>query len=100
MNIKSLTAVAALVLSGGAAFAQQTEFVAPDANFHASLTRAEVRNQLIDAEKIGGTAWQMHDGHDTPLQAGTVSREQVRAESMAALPMHHAGDVNDPYFGG
>lgn len=42
MNVKQLIAAAA-VFTAGSAFAHQTEFVAPDAGFKSSLTRAEVR---------------------------------------------------------
>ena len=100
MNVKSFSAAAVIVLFSGSAFAQQTEFVAPDASFHSSLTRAEVRNQLVEAEKLGDTAWQMVDGENVVRQTGTLSRQQVRAETLAALTMHRAGDVNDIYFGG
>lgn len=98
MNVRSLAV--ACVLVSGTAFAQQTEFIAPDAGFHSSLTRAEVRSQLVEAEKINDTAWQMVDGQNLVHQAGSLSRQQVRADSLAALKMHHPGDVNDIYFGG
>ena len=100
MNIKSLAAAAAIVVVSGTAFAQQTEFVAPDASFHSSRTRAEVRSELVEAEKIGATAWQMVDGENVVRQAGTLSRQQVRDEALTALKMHRPGDVNDIYFGG
>jgi hypothetical protein len=84
MNIKSVAAAAGIVLSSGSAFAQQIEFVAPDASFHSSMTRAEVRNQLIEAETIGKTAWQMYDGQDSPSGAGILSRAEVRSQLIDA----------------
>ena len=45
MNVKNLIAAVAVFAAAGSAFAQQTEFVAPDAGFKSSLTRAEVREE-------------------------------------------------------
>ena len=99
MNIKNIVATAALFIAAGSAFAQQTEFVAPDAGFKSSLTRAQVRQELAQAYAQGAVVQRQHDGQDTQFAAGTQSREQVRKEAARASQTRHAGDVNDLYFG-
>jgi hypothetical protein len=99
MNIKNIIATAALFAAAGSSFAQQTEFVAPDAGFKPALTRAEVRQDLAQAFVQGNTAQRQHDGQDTQVAGGSQSREQVRKEAARAAQSRHAGDVNDLYFG-
>ena len=99
MNIKNIIATAALFAAAGSAFAQQTEFVAPDAGFKSTLTRAEVRQDLAQAYAQGNVAQRQHDGQDTQFAAGTKSREEIRKEAARAAQTRHAGDVNDLYFG-
>ena len=99
MNVKNLIAAVAVFAAAGSAFAQQTEFVAPDAGFTSSVTRAEVRQDLASASREGLTVQRQHDGQDTQFAGSTQSREQVRAEAARASQTRHAGDVNDLYFG-
>ena len=99
MNIKNIIAAAALFAAAGSSFAQQTEFVAPDAGFKPALTRAEVRQHLAHDYAQGNVVQRQHDGQDTQFAAGTQSREQVRKEAARAAQTRHAGDVNDLYFG-
>ena len=99
MNVKNLIAAVAVFAAAGSAFAQQTEFVAPDAGFKSSATRAEVRQDLVSAERAGLTAQRQHDGQDTAVAAGSQSRQDVRAETVRSTRMQRAGDVNSLYFG-
>jgi hypothetical protein len=99
MNIKNIIATVALFAAAGSSFAQQTEFVAPDAGFKPSLTRAQVRQDLAQAFAQGNVAQRQHDGQDTQFAGGSQSRDQVRKEAARAAQTRHAGDVNDLYFG-
>jgi hypothetical protein len=100
MNVKNLIAAVAVFAAAGSAFAQQTEFVAPDAGFQSTLTRAEVRQDLAQAASEGAIAQRQHDGQDTVYAASSRSRQDVRAEAIKAASNRHYGDVNDTYFGG
>jgi hypothetical protein len=62
MNIKKLITAVAVFAAAGSAFAQQAEFVAPDAGFKSTLTRAEVRQDLSQATSQGAIAQRQHDG--------------------------------------
>jgi hypothetical protein len=53
MKTKQLIATAAMLIATGAAFAQQTDSVAADANFVAKKTRAEVIAELKQAQANG-----------------------------------------------
>jgi hypothetical protein len=99
MNVKKLIAAVAVFAAVGSAFAQQSEFVAPDAGFNSTLTRAEVRQDLTQATSQGAIAQRQHDGQDTVYAASTRSRQEVRAEAIQSAQSHRAGDVNNLYFG-
>jgi hypothetical protein len=99
MNIKNIFAALAIFTAAGSALAQQTEFVAPDAGFQSSLTRAEVRQDLAQAATEGKLARQRHDGQDAVYAAGSRSRQEVRAEAVQSAQTRRAGDVNNLYFG-
>ena len=99
MNVKNLFAAVAVFAAAGSAFAQQTEFVAPDAGFTSSVTRAEVRQDLASAARQGLTVQHQHDGQDTAVATGSRSRQDVRAETIRSARTQRAGDVNDLYFG-
>ena len=100
MNIKTFFAAAAVFAASASAFAQQTEFVAPDAGFHASLTRAEVRQQLVQAQTEGLTAQRQHDGQDAVYAKSEKSRGDVKIEqAKAAKDLRSASPVNSLYFG-
>ena len=99
MNVKNLIAAVAVFAAAGSAFAQQTEFVAPDAGFKSSLTRAEVRQDLAQAASVGAIAQRQHDGQDSVYAASSRSRQDVRAETIKSARLYRAGDVNDLYFG-
>jgi hypothetical protein len=78
MKTKNLIAAFA-VLASASAFAQQTEFVAPDANFHSTKTRAEVRQELAAAYSVGDVAQRQHDGQDDQLYASKKAVTQQAA---------------------
>jgi hypothetical protein len=99
MNVKKLIAAVVVFAAAGSAFAQQTEFVAPDAGFKPALTRAEVRQDQAVAQTQGLTAQRRHDGQDTVRVAGSRSRQEVRAEAIQSAQTRRAGDVNNLYFG-
>jgi hypothetical protein len=100
MNLNKLLVAAAVVLATGSAFAQQTEFVAPDAGFKSSLTRAEVRQDLARAQSEGTTAMREHDGQDTVYAKGATSRQAVKIEqAKAAKAQRNQSPVNSLYFG-
>jgi hypothetical protein len=100
MNIKKFIAAAAVFAAAGSAFAQQTEFVAPDASFKPTLTRAEVRQDLARAQSQGQTAQRKHDGQDAVYAAGSKSRQEVKAEAAAQAAKNRGQQaVNSIYFG-
>lgn len=84
MKAKSLIAALLLTASATGAFAQ--EFVRPDAGFVSTKSRAEVLQELVEANAAGTSSVAMKDG-DYPVAAaepaGAISgktRAQVRAE--------------------
>jgi len=80
MNTKNILAAAAIFAASASAFAQQTEFVAPDAGFISTKSRAEVIAELNQAYGQGALASQQHDGQQTIQLAGNKSRAEVIAE--------------------
>lgn len=83
MNTKQLIVAAAVFVAAGSALAQQTEFVAADANFTPTKTRAEVVAELSQAYADGTLA--TRDGQDTVIVAGIHrTRDEVRAEAKQA----------------
>src|SRR6476619_3009735 len=98
MNVKNLIAAVVVFAAAGSAFAQQAEFVAPDAGFKSALTRAEVRQQLGQAYAEGAVVQRQHDDQDTQYAGKSQTREQVQKEAARALQTRHAGNVNDLYF--
>ena len=100
MNVKNLIAAVAVFAAAGSAFARQTEFVAPDAGFKSTLTRAEVRQDLAAAQSQGLTAQRRHDGQDAVYAGTDKSRQAVKAEQSASARQHrNASPVNSIYFG-
>jgi len=95
MNAKQLIGAAAILAAAGSAFAQQTEFVAPDAGFVSTKTRAEVRAELNQAYADGTLA--TRDGQDPVIvTAPRLTREQVRAQIQ---PPRQDKFVDSLYFG-
>lgn len=99
MNFKKLVTAVAVFAATGAAFAQSTEYVVPDAEFKSTLTRAEVRQEMAQAYSQGKLVQQQRTGQDPVYAKGQRSRAEVRAEAAEAARQHHAADVSSPYFG-
>jgi precorrin-4 methylase len=99
MTVKKLIAAVAVFVAAGSAFAQQTEFVKPDADFKSTLTRAEVRQEMAQAYSEGQVAQRRHDGQDMVYGDSTRSRDEVRAEAAKSTQSHEAGNLNSIYFG-
>lgn len=83
MNAKQLIAAAAILAATGTAFAQQTEFVAADANFTPAKTRAEVVAELNQAYADGTLVTQTRDGADSVQLASNSAPGKIRAEVIA-----------------
>jgi|SRR4051794_33485696 len=96
MNIKLLIGGAAAIIAVNSAFAQQREFIAPDAGFKSVATRAEMRNELSTGDR---SSWHQRDGQDIRYTAGTASRDDVRAETARTAQARHTVNVNGLYFG-
>lgn len=84
MNTKQLIAAAAVFVAAGSALAQQTEFVAPDANFTSAKTRAEVVAELNQAYHEGALVTQQRDGAEPTQYASVRNRDEVRQEAVVA----------------
>jgi hypothetical protein len=82
MQVKtSKNLIAALaMLAAAPAFAQQSEFIAADADFTPSQTRAAVVNELNQAYAAGTLVSQQHDGANANQVASSRSRSEVVAE--------------------
>ncbi|MBK4738791.1 DUF4148 domain-containing protein [Noviherbaspirillum pedocola] len=100
MNIKALAAAVSLLAAFGYAHAQQTEFAAPDAGFRSSLTRAEVRQELMRSHGQGLAVQGQHEWQD-PVYAGSgKTRGEVKAElESASRQQEHKSLVDTLYFG-
>lgn len=99
MKIKKLIIAVAVSAASASTLAQQTEFVAPDAGFVSALTRAELRQGIVEAHRHGALVQQQHTGQDPVYAKGHRSRAEVRAEAAEAARRLHAVDVTNPYFG-
>jgi hypothetical protein len=99
MKAKQLIAALSLIGAAGSVFAQQTEFVAPDAGFVSSKTRAEVAAEVKQASEQGLLVTNDAFPRDEPIAGKPSTREEVRA-SLNQPPRNgrdlHDGDI---YFG-
>lgn len=99
MLVKKLIAAVAVFAAAGSVYAQQIEFVAPDAGVKSTLTRAEVRQEMVSAYRKHAMVQQQHTGQDPVYVKGQRSREEVRAEAARAARQSQAVNVSSPYFG-
>lgn len=100
MTVKKLIAAVAVFAAAGSAFAQQAEFIAPDAGFTPTLTRAEVRQDLARAQSQNLTAQRRHDAQDSVYAVSDKSREAVKSEQSAGAGQRRkVSPVNSLYFG-
>jgi hypothetical protein len=96
MNIKQVAVSAILSLCAASAFAQSTEFVAPDAGFKSMKSRADVMAE-VKAANIGSMPGAKDGVYPVITNRSTMSREQRHsAESPSA---NRAGDASSLYFG-
>ena len=100
MNVKNLFAAVAVFAAAGSAFAQQTEFVAPDAGF---TVQRDPRRSAPGPGQAASEGARPSSASMTArtrgLPAGNRSRQDVRAEAIRSASSRRAGDVNDLYFG-
>jgi len=99
MKIHQLIAAVAVLTATASAFAQQSEFIAPDAGVKSTLTRAEVRQETLKAYGAHSMVQQQHTGQDPVYAKGERSRAEVRAEAVEAARQARTVDVNNFYFG-
>jgi hypothetical protein len=102
MTVKHMIAAAALLAAAASSYAGnagQTEFVAPDAGFRPSMTRAEVRQQMAQAYARHQMVMQQHTGQDPVYAKGERTRQEVRMEAREAAGRRHVNDPRDIYFG-
>jgi hypothetical protein len=97
MHAKQLIVAVTLLAAAGLALAEQTQYVAADANFVAGKTRAEVVAEVQQAQADGTLS--VRDDQYPVLAAGSQrSRDEVRAETrqagLGAHPFH-----SSVYFG-
>ena len=89
MNSKQWITAAALLAATGAALAQQTEWIAADANFVSTKSRAEVRAELNQAYADGSIATMQRDGAES-LRLAANAAGKTRAEVVAELNQAYA----------
>ena len=91
MNVKQFAVSVALCLSAASAFAQSTEFVAPDAGFKPMKSRAQV------IAEVGGMPGAKDGVYPIITTRSTMSREQVRGN--VAPTATRQNDASSLYFG-
>jgi len=96
MTVKHMFAAAALFAAAASSYAGQSEFVAPDAGFKPSMTRAEVRQQMAQAYARRQMVMQQYTGQDPVYPKGERTRQEVRMEAREATRRRHAGDKGRP----
>ena len=99
MKIQKLIVAIAVFATTASAFAQQTETPEPSAGFKSTMTRAEVRQEMLGAYRNRSMVQQTYTGKDPVYAKGQRTRAEVRAEAAEAARQFHAGDVMSPYFG-
>jgi hypothetical protein len=98
MNTKQLFAAAAILAATGSTFAQQTEFVAADANFTSTKTRAEVMAEVNQAYADGTLI--ARDGQEpVVLASAKAAPGKTRAEVVAELNQAYADGTLIPRDG-
>lgn len=97
MNAKKLSAAVILFATAGAALAQSSEFVAPDANFISSKSRAEVIAELNKARAEGLMTFAEYNYPVTRGHAGVQAPAPKHAGTAQWSGMADAG--SNIYFG-
>jgi hypothetical protein len=78
MNPKQLIAAVAMIAASGAVFAENTEFVEPAANFVSAKTRAQVYEELKEAQANGTY---VTGGEESPGQAEMLARSHRKDDA-------------------
>jgi hypothetical protein len=78
MNLKQLITAVAMFAASGAVFAEQSEFVEPAANFVSTKTRAQVYEELKQAQASGTY---VTGGEESPGQAEMLARSQRKDDA-------------------
>lgn len=97
MNAKKLAAAAIMFAAASTAFAQSTEFVVPDANFVSSKTRAEVMNELKQAQESGALSFREDTYPFKANQTAMNAGKESHAGTMKSTDMHRFD--SSLYFG-
>jgi hypothetical protein len=97
MNAKKFTAAVIMFAAAGVSFAQSREFVAPDANFESSKSRAEVIAELKQARTNGSLTF---SEYNYPVITGQNRMETPTAKRADAMQSAGASQTSsDIYFG-
>jgi Domain of unknown function (DUF4148) len=99
MKAKHLIAAVAVFAATGSVFAQQTEFVAPDAKFVSTKSRAQVAAELKQVRANGEVQAKEYVDTNALMAGEPRSRDEVRAEVAKSTQAHRQAGVNDLYFG-
>lgn len=91
MNIRQIAVSIALCLSAASAFAQSTEFTAPDAGFKSTKSRAQVMAE------VGGMPGAKDGVYPMITTRSTMSRDQVRGNAAPTVTRQY--DASSLYFG-
>lgn len=93
MNAKTLIAATLVVAFAGAgsAFAQEGTQDFPNVQLLSSKSRAEVRAELLAAQRDGTLQHYNGEASPAPLAASTLTRAQVLAETREAVRLGLAG---------
>ena len=91
MNAKQIAVSIALCLSAASAFAQSSEFTAPDAGFKPMKSRAQVMSE------VGGMPGAKDGVYPVISARTTMSRDQVRGS--VAPTANRQNDASSLYFG-
>lgn len=92
MYTKQLIATVFMCAAAGAVMAQSHEFVAADAGFHSTKSRAEVITQLKQAQSAGLLAYTEATYPVLSIPARMHTRAEVRSQIMPSVV------INDPKF--
>jgi hypothetical protein len=97
MNAKKLTAAVIMFAAAGATFAQNAEFVAPDANFVSSKSRAEVIAELKQAQANGTLSFMEYNYPVIAHQDGVQPSGAKQTSAMRSAGTSQAN--SNIYFG-
>ncbi|MEO8837597.1 MAG: DUF4148 domain-containing protein [Herbaspirillum sp.] len=97
MYTKQLIATVFMCAAAGAVMAQSPEFVAADAGFHSTKSRAEVVMELKQAQSAGLLAFTESTYPVLTVPANMHTRAEVRSQIMPSAVINDP--KSNPYFG-